>query len=260
VFWNVLKNAVKFTPQGGRITLTTTVSPNGEIFVAKVTDTGIGISPAEIEVIFDAFAQGDHAKGLGTHRFGGLGLGLAISRKLIEMHSGRIFAKSEGQNRGSTFIVEIPLEHPAALGPGGPAPQENARPHDPPPDASGPRRTILLVEDHDPTRAALERLLQRRNFRVLTSATAFGARRIAESEKVDLVISDIGLPDGNGYELMAELEERHHLKGIALTGYGIDGDAASIRGSSFAVQLLKPVSMQALDAAIAATAPAVTQG
>ena len=175
------------------------------------------------------------------------------------MHSGRIFAKSEGRNRGSTFIVEIPLERPAAVGTGEPRPQEHVRPPAPTFDASTSRRTILLVEDHGPTRMALERLLQRRNFRVLVSATASEARRIAETERIDLVISDIGLPDGNGYDLMSELEERHHLKGIALTGYGVDGDSAPIRGSRFAVQLLKPVSMQALDAAIAATAPAVTQ-
>jgi DNA-binding response OmpR family regulator len=107
---------------------------------------------------------------------------------------------------------------------------------------------------------ALERLLLRRNYRVLVAAAAAEARTIAETEKIDLVISDIGLPDGNGYDLMAELEERYQLKGIALTGYGVDADDGQGRAAGFAVQLMKPVSMQALEAAIAATAPAVARG
>jgi CheY-like chemotaxis protein len=121
--------------------------------------------------------------------------------------------------------------------------------------AQGARRAILLVEDHAPTRLALERLLSRRNFRVIAAGTVAEALAAAAKEKFDLVISDIGLPDGNGYDLMAELEETHHLKGIALTGYGVDAEGAKERGSGFVVRLLKPVSIQALDAAIASCAP-----
>jgi DNA-binding response OmpR family regulator len=107
---------------------------------------------------------------------------------------------------------------------------------------------------------ALERLLVRRNHRVLVGSTAAEARAIAGREKIDLVISDIGLPDGNGYDLMAEFEERYQLKGIALTGYGVDSDDGQGRAAGFAVQLMKPVSMQALEAAIAATVPAGAEG
>jgi PAS domain S-box-containing protein len=260
VFWNVLKNAVKFTPDRGKVVVSTSVAPESGLFVLRVTDTGIGITPAELGHIFDAFVQGDHSKGVGSHRFGGLGLGLAISRRLVELHSGRIFAESEGRNKGSTFVIELPLDvvaedSPDGKGPGSdPVALRNAAGAE-----SGPRRTILLVEDHSPTRIALERLLRRRNYRVFVAETAADARAAAKAEKIDIVISDIGLPDASGYDLMAELEELYGLKGIALTGYGMDGDIARSRATGFAVHLMKPVSMQSLDAAIATVSPAVLQ-
>jgi PAS domain S-box-containing protein len=258
VFWNVLKNAVKFTPLGGRITIVTTLSAKRDAFVTKVSDTGIGILPTDLDVIFDAFAQGEPVEGTGLHRFGGLGLGLAISRKLVELHAGRITAASEGRNKGSTFTVEIPLWVAARAGADSRSGLQGTvgRPAEAPVAvAQGARRAILLVEDHAPTRLALERLLSRRNFRVIAAGTVAEALAAAAKEKFDLVISDIGLPDGNGYDLMAELEETHHLKGIALTGYGVDAEGAKERGSGFVVRLLKPVSIQALDAAIASCAP-----
>jgi len=261
VFWNVLKNAVKFTSDGGKVVVATSVPPGEGTFVLRVTDTGIGITPAELEGIFKAFVQGDHAHAHGPHRFGGLGLGLAISRRLVELHSGRISAESEGRNRGSTFVIELPLDVSVenAQGGGVNADGGNADLAACAAEPPGPRRTILLVEDHPPTRIALERLLQRRNFRVLVGESAAEARAAAAADKVDIVISDIGLPDASGYDLMAELEERYGLKGIALTGYGMDGDVARSRATGFAVHLMKPVSMHALDAAIASLTPAVLQ-
>jgi PAS domain S-box-containing protein len=262
VFWNVLKNAVKFTPEGGRISIFTDVEKTGNLAV-RISDTGIGLSPGEFGRIFDAFSQGDHAKGAGSNRFGGLGLGLAISKNIVEMHSGRISASSDGRDRGSTFLVELPLHAAVAHRPARENPRVARHPR-PDPDrrsaSSDPTRTILLVEDHAPTRTALDRLLQRRNFRVLVCATAEEARSIAEAERIDLVISDVGLPDQSGYELMAELEERFHLKGIALTGYGTEPEMGRSESSAFVVQLLKPVSVQALDAAIAAVSPSILQG
>jgi DNA-binding response OmpR family regulator len=118
---------------------------------------------------------------------------------------------------------------------------------------------VLLVEDHSPTRLALERLLQRRNYMVFPAETAAEALAIASSEKIDIVISDIGLPDASGFELMAELEKRFGLKGIALTGYGTESDIARSRATGFAVHLIKPVSMQALDSAIASLTQAMVQ-
>jgi PAS domain S-box-containing protein len=253
VFWNVLKNAVKFTPDNGRVVVSTSVPEDRGVLEVRITDTGIGITPEEIDHIFDAFVQGDHSKGVGSHRFGGLGLGLAISRKLVELHGGQIRAESGGRNRGSTFVVEIPLDVPSASAQAanGTTPAVTSF-RSPAVAGTGPKRTILLVEDHAPTRVALERLLQRRNYRVLTGESADDARAVARAEKIDLVISDIGLPDGSGYDLMAELERLYNLKGIALTGYGAEGDVARSRATGFAVHLMKPVGMQALDAAIAA--------
>jgi PAS domain S-box-containing protein len=261
VFWNVLKNAVKFTPEGGKVGVATLVEPTTGLFTLRVTDNGIGITAPELSHIFDAFVQGDHSRGVGSHRFGGLGLGLAISRKIVELHSGRISAASEGRNQGSTFVIEIPLETVAQGSHGKGTPGEAlAQPLTrSPADAGGARLSILLVEDHSPTRVALERLLQRRNYRVFVAGSATEARNVARAEKLDLVISDIGLPDASGYELMADLERSYGLKGIALTGYGMDGDIARSRATGFAVHLMKPVSMQALDAAIATISPVALQ-
>ncbi len=114
VFWNVLKNAVKFTPPKGKITIEA-ILKNGQLSVS-ITDTGIGMAQEEVERVFDAFAQGDHAR-TESHRFGGLGLGLAISRRLVEMHSGHIYARSEGRDKGSTFVIELPLAKIEAANP-----------------------------------------------------------------------------------------------------------------------------------------------
>ena len=263
VLWNVFKNAVKFTPPDGKITITTEARRNDGTLTIRVADTGIGMSPGELGQIFEAFSQGDHSKGLGSHRFGGLGLGLAISKNLVELHSGHISAASAGRDRGSTFTIELPLEVSADLGPA-PASGDDSGPDALEKSTSaavqGLQRTILLVEDHSPTRIALERLLNRRNFRVLAAASAKEALALAEAEKIDLVISDVGLPDQSGYELMAQLEERHQLKGIALSGYAMEKDLGQGNAPVFAIHLVKPVSMQALDAAISAISPAVLQG
>ena len=244
VFWNVLKNAVKFTPPNGEIAVETSLI-NGQVNVT-VTDTGIGMTPEEIGRIFDAFSQGDHV-GNASHRFGGLGLGLAISRRLIEMHSGRILARSAGRDKGSTFVIELPL-----------AKQEN---HALPPDKtfvvesvtpamSRRNASILLVEDHEPTRVALRNLLTRRAYRVRTAGNIAEALDISASDKFDFIISDIGLPDGNGNHLMMELSGRYGLKGIALTGYGMEQDVEQSRASGFVTHLIKPVTVRSLENAL----------
>jgi signal transduction histidine kinase len=108
IFWNVLKNAVKFTPEGGRINIETCLTKGKDRINITITDTGIGMNSEELTRIFSAFSQGDHNQE-NSSRFGGLGLGLAISRKLIEFHSGQIFATSKGRDHGSTFSIELPL-------------------------------------------------------------------------------------------------------------------------------------------------------
>lgn len=254
VLWNVLKNAVKFTEANGEITVTTEWSPDPAKLVVRIADTGIGMTAAELERVFDAFAQGEHASGGRSHRFGGLGLGLAISRRIVELHHGSITATSAGRNRGCVFLVELPTVNPVVSGEM-PVPKDRtARPAESErvPVASPSRRHVLLVEDHAATRVALETLLKRRDYRVSSAGTVAEARELAEKETIDLVVSDIGLPDGTGFELMAELKARFGLTGIALTGYGMENDLIRSREAGFITHLTKPVRIQSLDEAMAA--------
>jgi PAS domain S-box-containing protein len=248
IFWNLLKNAVKFTPNGGKITVETALSDNKVL--VRISDTGIGMTPDEIAGIFNAFSQGDHAAHNG-HRFGGLGLGLSISQKLTEFHSGKIIASSDGRDKGSTFTVELPLATAGEVNGTSSTPRP---PEDAP--ASAPTRSIriLLVEDHEPTRTTLAGLLARRRYDVVAAATAAEARTLAMSRSFDLLITDIGLPDGNGYDLMSELCKNNPLRGIALTGYGMEHDVARSENAGFDAHLTKPVRIQSLEAALDATA------
>lgn len=239
IFWNVLKNAVKFTPEGGRIAVETGLSESGQLTIS-VSDTGIGMEAEELERIFGAFAQG-------THHFGGLGLGLAISRALVELHSGSIRASSPGKGKGATFSIELPplKREEAEVSPQPPAPAAA-----PEKSVSAKGIRILLVEDHEATRLSLTHLLVRRNYKVTPASSLAEARALVEKQKFNLLISDIGLPDGNGYELMAELQQRLHLKGIALTGYGMEQDVNRSHAAGFTAHLTKPVRMESLDDAL----------
>ena len=245
VFWNVLKNAVKYTPDGGAIVVETSTASGERVLIVKISDTGIGIPREELKHIFDAFSQGDHAV---AHRLGGLGLGLAISQKIIELHSGCIHADSKGPGQGAIFTIELPLwpnedenvvtkqNVPTSLK----LTQKNKGMH------------ILLVEDHEPTRSALANLLVRRHYRIQAAGSIAEAREIAATRKIDLVISDIGLPDGSGNDLMMELGRRYALKGIALTGYGMEKDIHNSLAAGFVAHLTKPVHIQALEKTLAA--------
>lgn len=249
VFWNVLKNAAKFTEPKGRIAVQTLLQNQGSELAVKITDTGIGMTAAEIGRIFEAFSQGDHATQSSPHRFGGMGLGLAISRMMVELHSGSIRATSPGRNQGTTFLITLPLLSSEEAVRAAPAQTQTITP----PPAAGPeqaQRKILLVEDHKPTSITLVHLLNRRNYAVVAAGCLAEAREIASRENFDLLISDIGLPDGNGYDLMTELHGRHGLVGIALTGYGMDEDVNRSQAAGFITHLTKPVTVQALDGAL----------
>jgi signal transduction histidine kinase len=250
VFWNLLKNAVKFTPEKGTITVATRIDPVANRIAVAIIDTGIGLTPAEIDRIYDAFSQGDHAKEDGPHRFGGLGMGLAISKRIVEQHLGRLWATSAGPGHGSTFIVELPLEARTVPGGGVPAP-EAAVPAPGSAEPSPKPRRVLLVEDHEPTRTTLNRLLQRRHYDVAMAATLAEARTVAAGGEFDFLISDIGLPDGTGFDLMRELHDQRGIRGIALTGYGTEKDIDRSREAGFVVHLTKPISSQSLDKALA---------
>jgi PAS domain S-box-containing protein len=250
IFWNVLKNAVKFTPEGGKITIETrTPAESGNVAV-KIIDTGIGLTIGEITHIFNAFSQGDHAGTSGSHRFGGLGLGLAISRMLVELHSGVIHAASAGRDQGATFTIELPFVQVEEWNNNSAPPERPAtnNPQTALKKKSGGR--ILLVEDHEPTRTALARLLTRRDYKVTTATSVAEARAFARREKFDLVVSDMGLPDGNGYTLMSELRDEFGLKGIALTGYGMEQDVLRGQNAGFVAHLTKPVRMESLEKAL----------
>jgi signal transduction histidine kinase len=239
IFWNIIKNAVKFTPAGGRITVATE-SNTGQIKV-RIADTGIGMTNYEIKCAFNAFAQGEHADSKG-HRFGGLGLGLSISQKLVELHSGIIEVESAGRDLGATFTVKLPLADEAEENP-----QISKPVQDHPARAN---LSILLVEDHEPTRSALMGLLVRRQHAVTAVGSAREARQVSTDKKFDLVLSDIGLPDDNGYTLMAELRDKHGLQGIALTGYGMEHDIEKSRNAGFILHLTKPVHVAELERAL----------
>ena len=264
ILWNVLKNAVKFTHNGGEITVDTHTTTGGSqnekaaagAVVIAIKDTGIGLTREEIGHVFNAFAQGDHVGDHGLHRFGGLGLGLTISRMLVESHAGTIRVESSGRNQGATFTVELPLTGTpiAKPAPGDPALAGISARDQSAPEKSGLR--ILLVEDHQPTRDALMPLLVRRKHTVIGVGTVTEALEKAMAEKFDLVLSDIGLPDGNGYELMAELRGKYGLRGVAMTGYGAEQDVAKARESGFVIHLTKPVRADSLEQALGAATAA----
>jgi signal transduction histidine kinase len=254
VFWNVIKNAAKFTPKAGKIIIET-AKLDRETLGIKVTDTGIGMTPAELERIFEAFSQGDHASEGSPHRFGGMGLGLAISRMMVKLHGGSISAISPGRNQGTTLLIKLPLYRiPASALNGLPGAHDTPRAALPQPQVATGQclRRILLVEDHQPTAQALTQLLIRRKYEVVAASCLAEARACISKEDFDLLISDIGLPDGNGCELMAEFRGRHNLIGIALTGYGMEEDVKRSQEAGFVTQLTKPVSVQALDGALSA--------
>jgi PAS domain S-box-containing protein len=239
IFWNVLKNATKFTPENGKISVETKTVASG--VVIQVTDTGIGMTAGEIGGVFEAFSQGTHTG------FGGLGLGLAITRKLTELHKGTIRATSKGKGRGAIFVITLPLTEKAEkISAAPPAPSVPA----PALSASNPAEffRILLVEDHEPTRLALTQLLMRRHYKVEAAGSLAEARAFAQTQAFNLLISDIGLPDGSGCDLMREMGE---VPGIALTGYGMEEDVARTQTAGFMMHLTKPVRVESLDNALA---------
>ncbi|MFL6198468.1 MAG: ATP-binding protein, partial [Thermoanaerobaculia bacterium] len=259
VFWNLLSNAVKFTPPGGQVTVRSwieTAEPGRfgtrELLV-EVRDTGIGIEPEVLPRIFDAFEQTGRRI---TRKFGGLGLGLAVSRAIVDLHGGKLTAASEGPGRGAAFTVRLPLggiqedldetgvwfsRMRVASGlAGSPGPRTPAeRP-----------LAILLVEDHPDTAEAMADLLRLSGHQVTVAGSVAGGLAAAEAGAFDLLLSDLGLPDGSGQDLMRELGRRYRLKGIALSGYGMEDDIRRSHEAGFARHLTKPVNRQALETTI----------
>ena len=237
VLWNLLRNAVKFSVPGGRIDVrsrdASSSSGRREVEV-HVSDNGVGFEPRDAEIIFEPFQQATS----GEHRFGGLGLGLAIARGIVELHGGRIHATSAGPGRGASFTVALPA------GPAGVPPRVMpSKAGNQPAQPVTPRRPLhlLVVEDHLPTIRVLTRMLEKIGHKVVAVGTVTAAQAAARAMSFDAVLSDIGLPDGSGLDLMSELRQTYGLRGVALSGYGMEEDLRVSRAAGFEAHLVKPV-------------------
>jgi len=263
VVWNLLSNAIKFTPPGGRVSVGVALhqDPAGTHVVRlSVTDTGSGIPPEFLPHIFDRFRQAESGT---TRAYGGLGLGLAIARELTQMHGGTIRAHSEGPGRGTTFTVDLPLRIQALA--------------DRPPDAPAePRESlegvdVLIVEDDTDTRKALGQLLESAGAKVRTAPSAAAAVEAFCARAPDALVSDIAMPEQDGYVLMRRLRQiesdaipsrrgsrrkngaaRHHVPAVALTAHARPEDRAKAIDAGFQAHLAKPVDPAHLISAVAA--------
>lgn len=237
VFWNLLKNAVKFTPPGGSIVLRTEC--DGEAVRVRIEDSGVGMPPEVLPRIFDAFEQGGNPE----RPSGGLGLGLTIARAIVEQHGGSITAESGGIGLGSAFTVRLPTIYHIS---------SRSVSAEPAPGCIPPMRplSILLVEDHVDTAQLLGNLLTLSGHSVRTAGTAASALEYAATEKFDVVLSDLGLPDASGHDLMRQLKQMYGLTGVALSGYGMEDDLHRSEDAGFAEHIIKPVNLARLEAVL----------
>ena len=253
ILWNLLKNAIKFTPEHGSVVVSARSLPAH--LCVEIRDTGRGIEPEALGRVFDAFEQGDRKT---TQQFGGLGLGLAISKAIAEAHHGTITAASEGTNRGSTFTLNLPLTVTDEMKSNESLPFGLAGPKHPPvqhPAKTIPTARILLVEDHVDTATVLTRMLKRTGYDVFHAETVTGALKLAAQEikggGIDLVVSDLSLPDGSGLDLMKALSQQYGLRGIALSGFGMESDIEQSAAAGFSRHLIKPINIAVIRSTIA---------
>ncbi len=244
VLWNLIKNAIKFTPDNGLVLIHTRNDRQSEgaddfpQVICEVTDSGIGMSEDVLSRIFRPFEQGSDQI---TRLFGGLGMGLVISKAIIDLHHGRIDAYSAGPEKGSVFSVYLQSVRPSA--------QEPPRRR---PLVSGERRamTVLLVEDHEPTARIMSQLLARCGYAVICADDVASARRVIDTRPFDLLLSDLGLPDGSGIDVVEHLKQGRKVPAIALSGYGMDRDIQQSLEAGFCTHLVKPVDIHRLQEAI----------
>jgi CheY-like chemotaxis protein len=253
VVWNLLSNAVKFTPKRGRIQVALErVNSHIEI---SVSDTGEGIEPEFLPYVFERFRQ---AEGTTTRRHGGLGLGLSIVKHLVELHGGTVRAKSPGKGQGSTFIVALPLliVHPNA--------DDSPRVH---PTAAMPTPMdcdhirlnevrLLVVDDEPDARSLVKRLLEQCDANVVLAGSAAQALAEYEASTFDLLISDIGMPDQDGYDLIREIRRRETTRSrktpaIALTAFARSDDRRRAMLAGYQSHIAKPVEPAELIATVA---------
>lgn len=232
VVWNLVRNAVKFTPPGGEVRLASH-NPAPDALVLSCADTGIGIEPEALKRIFTPFEQADPQV---SKRFGGLGLGLSIAHALAQGHGGQLQVHSEGEGRGACFELRLPVRSTARAAPAQAAAGES-------PCAPQPLE-VLIVEDNPDSAEALSLLLETLGHRVETVTTVAGARRALAQRRFDVVVSDIGLPDGSGLDVGRMLQGR--CPALALTGYGSPEDMGRSYEAGFAAHLTKPVDPMTL--------------
>jgi PAS domain S-box-containing protein len=241
VVWNLLSNAVKFTPAGGQITVN--LAQVGTYVQIQVKDTGKGINPKFVPYVFEHFRQEDGAT---TRQFGGLGLGLAIVRQIVEMHGGTVMADSPGEGQGATFTVQIPLFRSAEEMKTLELPKST-------PDLNGVK--ILVVDDDADSRDFISFILEQEKAIVTTVASGFDALQVIEQATPDIVLSDIGMAEMNGYMLMRQLQMRTAsiggIKAIALTAYAGELNQQQALAAGFQRHLAKPVEIDELVQAIA---------
>ena len=239
IITNLLNNAIKFTPEGGAIAVRLT--NDADTVHVAVTDTGCGLDPASMERIFEPFEQFNRRP---EKAYGGLGVGLTIAKALAESHGGELRAESGGVGRGATFTLSLPLaaDHSA------PSPPPEATPI---PEADKPN--VLLVDDHEDTLRTIALLLRRAGYLVQT------AKSVSEAEpllsRAELLISDIGLPDGDGWDLMARFRAQGGQAGIAISGFGQDEDFQRSYRAGFAEHLVKPIDIETLRRAMQSLRP-----
>jgi PAS domain S-box-containing protein len=260
VMWNLLSNAIKFTPRGGRVqVLLQRINSHVELSVA---DTGCGVKPEFMPHLFERFRQSDNST---TRRHSGLGLGLSIVKSLVELHGGTVTAMSPGEDQGTTVIVHLPLTVVYQ-------PEDEGRTH-PSPLPAAPADfvsmelaglTVLVVDDQPDARELILRVLEDCSAHVVTAASADEAVPLVESARPDVLVTDIGMPGADGYELLRRVRELGADRGgrvpaIALTAFARSEDRTRALRSGFMVHVSKPVDPSELVATVAAVAGRVTQ-
>jgi CheY-like chemotaxis protein len=231
LFWILLKNAAHFTPKGGKVDLVVR-QENEEILIA-IRDSGAGIPNDRLESVFDAFGGED-----AQHRFGSVGISLTLARGIAQAHRGDLTAQSEGVGKGAVFTVRLPLSREA------PPKKQNTIVPD-------KQLHILVVEDHEDTCHVLGRALRRKGFEVALAENSDAARRQFAHHSPDLIICDLGLPDGTGWDLLRSLRQIRSVPAIAISGYGMESDFTRSRDAGFSAHLVKPVDFSRLEEAIA---------
>jgi PAS domain S-box-containing protein len=256
VFWNLLTNAVKFTPRGGCVSVT--LRSAGSQLKVSVEDDGEGIDPAFLPYVFERFRQADASA---SRRHGGLGLGLSIVKQLVELHGGSITASSEGKGKGSVFTVTLPVmaidvdsagrDGQRSYAPRSPSEQPGV--HARTPHLEGVR--VLVVDDEPDARSLIERLLEECEATVTTAGSAREALEQVVREAPDVLLSDIGMPKEDGYSLMRRIRslsgEASRIPAIALTAYARAEDCAKALQAGYQVHLAKPVEPATLIATVA---------